>query len=101
MVAALAAVLAKVLATTSVFTVVGAVVSCKWLADAVSALYVRLTKRRATPAVYGPWAIVTGCTAGLGEGFAGELSRRGYDLCLISRVRSRSLRFRASLTPLA
>lgn len=32
-----------------------------------------------------PWAIVTGCTDGIGKGFALELAERGFNIVLISR----------------
>jgi len=34
---------------------------------------------------YGKWAVVTGCTGGIGEQYAYELAKRGLDLILISR----------------
>ncbi|XP_054854923.1 very-long-chain 3-oxoacyl-CoA reductase-like [Eublepharis macularius] len=36
-------------------------------------------------ASYGPWAVVTGATAGIGKAYAHELARRGLNIVLISR----------------
>ena len=34
---------------------------------------------------YGPWAIVTGCTDGIGKAYAEQLAKRGINIVLISR----------------
>ena len=34
---------------------------------------------------YGKWAVVTGCTQGIGKAYAYELAKRGMNLVLISR----------------
>ncbi|XP_074594125.1 very-long-chain 3-oxoacyl-CoA reductase-like [Brevipalpus obovatus] len=36
-----------------------------------------------------PWAIITGCTDGLGLEFARNLAKKGFNLCLISRSQSK------------
>ena len=38
---------------------------------------------------YGEWAIVTGCTQGIGKCYAEELAERGLNVVLISRTQSK------------
>ena len=38
---------------------------------------------------YGEWAIVTGCTQGIGKCYAEELAQRGKNVVLISRTQSK------------
>jgi len=35
------------------------------------------------------WAVITGASDGIGEQFAKELARRGFNICLVSRTRSK------------
>jgi 17beta-estradiol 17-dehydrogenase / very-long-chain 3-oxoacyl-CoA reductase len=35
--------------------------------------------------VTGSWALITGCTSGIGESYADDLARRGFNLLLLSR----------------
>ena len=44
-----------------------------------------LTKNDNFVQKYGKWAIVTGCTQGIGKAYAIELAKRGMNLVLISR----------------
>ena len=38
---------------------------------------------------YGEWAVVTGCTQGIGKCYAEELAKQGLNIVLISRTRSK------------
>ena len=42
---------------------------------------------------YGEWAIVTGCTQGIGKCYAEELAQKGLNLVLISRTQSKLEKF--------
>lgn len=35
---------------------------------------------------YGKWAVVTGCTDGIGKAYAEQLAKRGFNIVLISRT---------------
>ncbi|XP_066903803.1 inactive hydroxysteroid dehydrogenase-like protein 1 [Halyomorpha halys] len=43
-------------------------------------------------AKFGPWAVVTGCTDGIGRAYVEELAKRGLNIVLISRNKEKLLR---------
>ena len=46
---------------------------------------------------YGRWAVVTGCTQGIGKAYAMELAKRGMNLVLISRNKTKLEEFEKQL----
>lgn len=50
---------------------------------------VRLVKDDNFVEKYGKWAVVTGCTGGIGQEYASQLAARGMNLVLVSRSRSK------------
>jgi 17beta-estradiol 17-dehydrogenase / very-long-chain 3-oxoacyl-CoA reductase len=49
---------------------------------------------------YGSWALVTGCTDGIGRSIATELARRGLNLLLVARSREKAERLAAEIASL-
>ena len=47
---------------------------------------------------YGKWAVVTGCTQGIGRSYVDELAKRGMNVVLISRNKERLEKFADHLT---
>ena len=47
---------------------------------------------------YGKWAVVTGCTQGIGRSYVDELAKRGMNIVMISRNKERLEKFADHLT---
>ena len=56
------------------------------------------TKKDSFVQRYGRWAVVTGCTQGIGKAYAVELAKRGMNLVLISRNKTKLDDFEKQLT---
>ena len=47
---------------------------------------------------YGDWAVVTGCTQGIGKCYAEEMAKKGLNVVLISRTKSKLESIASELT---
>ena len=50
-----------------------------------------IRKEQDLPSIFGKesWVLITGCTAGIGEQFAYEFAKRGFNIVLVSRSKSK------------
>lgn len=51
--------------------------------------YKSFVRKPTNPAKFGKWAVVTGCTGGLGQTFVHSIAKKGMNLILISRSQSK------------
>lgn len=51
--------------------------------------YKSFVKAPVDPATFGQWAVVTGCTGGMGQEFARRIAKKGMNLILVSRSQSK------------
>jgi 17beta-estradiol 17-dehydrogenase / very-long-chain 3-oxoacyl-CoA reductase len=68
---------------------VGFLVCIYGAARAAFVLYKAFVLKPADPRKFGSWAIVTGCTGGLGQEFAHRCAARGLNLVLVSRSKTK------------
>ncbi|KAI4340670.1 hypothetical protein MLD38_025480 [Melastoma candidum] len=76
----------------------GVVVMLKNLSDLLlwfHASFIRSPKD--LKAIYGSWALVTGCTTGIGKAFALGLAREGLDLVLVARYPEKLVALRSEI----
>ncbi|XP_055643211.1 inactive hydroxysteroid dehydrogenase-like protein 1 [Toxorhynchites rutilus septentrionalis] len=56
-----------------------------------------LVLREKLPEKYGPWAVVTGSTAGIGKSYAERLAKKGFNIVLVSRSESKLISVAAEI----
>lgn len=66
-------------------TVVGLLVLAKWAISFLNFFWVYFLRPGKNLKKYGQWAIVTGCTDGIGKAISDQLARKGLNLVLVSR----------------
>jgi len=73
----------------SVLVVLGFLVAVKFMLKLAAFVWMHFLRPQSDLRKYGAeqggWAVVTGCTDGIGLGFARKLSERGFNLILVSR----------------
>jgi 17beta-estradiol 17-dehydrogenase / very-long-chain 3-oxoacyl-CoA reductase len=77
---------------TALFSLIGFLVALQFLFRQARFAYTQyFRKRKDLVSRYGKgsWAVVTGASDGIGLGFAVEFARLGFNICLISRTRSK------------
>jgi len=71
------------------FILIGLLVTFAIIYKVHNAFYVTFFRGAKNLKKYGEWAIVTGCTDGIGKAIAEELAKKGMNLVLISRTQSK------------
>jgi len=69
----------------SIFTVVGAIFVALFAYRIIRGVYIYFLRPAKNLRKYGEWAIVTGCTDGIGKAIAEQFARKGLNLILVSR----------------
>lgn len=64
----------------------------------VESIYLMISKPFNLLSRYGKgWALITGASDGIGEGFCYELARDGFNICLVSRTKSKLERVESNI----
>jgi len=63
----------------------GFLVCCRLAYGTVKLIWYKVFKQPKVPKFYGNWAIVTGCTSGIGEAFVRAFAEEGLNVFMISR----------------
>ena len=82
----------------------GIIFLCKWvfnflwdIKDGISAFVIPRIFSINYVEKYGEWAVITGCTQGIGKCYAEELARKRMNIVLISRNQSKLKKFATEL----